>query len=382
MLAQVLALLAAGAPAPGAQPAAAAEPPTRTLSPLTVTPPAVASPPAVIVDMPADDRIRGEYVAIWPGAAYRAGAEGRVVLTCRIDVHGLAELCGVKSESPAGQGFGAAALQLRPTFKLKPAMGPDGPVETQVDIAVKFHPPRRDLDVQNLKKADSFDTGDPHNNVRLDDREMRGNPLLGQSVTMLSRPVWAAAPGFDDVAAAYPARAAGAEGYVVLHCQVLRTGDLKSCAAVKETPGGLDFAKAALPLAAKFKVIPELAVPPSSQPLFVDIPIRLPPPAAEADRTIATPHWLTDIAAAPSVFPPQAAARGVTSGVGVVECVVGAEGAVTQCAPQPAAPDGLGFSEAVAQLASTLKVALWSDDAGPVYGGKLRLELRLDRDGS
>jgi TonB family protein len=357
----------------------------RTLSPVTVTGRTESGAKVdVVIDMPSDDTARGEFVSIWPAKAYRNGTEGRVTLRCRIDVHGLAEVCGVKSESPDGQGFGAAAMQLRPTFKLKPIKGPDGaPVETQVDIAIKFHPPRRDLDLQNLQKgSDPFTRGDPHNNVLLTDRTFIGNPTATHQVTMLSNPVWATAPGFEDVAAAYPAKAAGAEGYVVEHCQVTPTGELKTCMPVKETPDGLDFARAALPLAYKFRVIPALAVSPDKKPLWVDIPIRLPPPDAQQDRTIAQPHWLTRLDAAPAVFPPQAAARGVTRGVGVVDCVVGAGGALTQCAPGPGAPAGLGFSEAVAQIASNLKVAIWSDDAGPVLGGQVRLELRLDKDGA
>ena len=334
--------------------------------------------------MPSDDRTGGEFVSIWPAKAFRDGTEGRVTLRCRISVHGLAEVCAVQSESPDGQGFGAAAMQLRPTFKLKPIKGPDGdPIEAQVDIAIKFHPPRRELDVQNFQKGDNpFTRGDPHNNVLLDDRTFIGNPTAPHAVTMLSKPVWAAAPGFDDVAQAYPAKAAGAEGYVVAHCQVMPSGDLKNCASVKETPDDHGFAKAALPLAYKFKVIPALAASPDKKPLWVDIPIRLPPPEAQQDRTVAQPHWLTRLEAAPVVFPREAAARGVTRGVGVVDCVVGPGGALTQCAPGPGAPAGLGFSEAVAQIASGLKVALWSDDAGPVLGGQIRLELRLDKDGA
>jgi TonB family protein len=354
-----------------------------TLSPITVTGrTGKGAKVDIVIDMPSDDRTRGEFASIWPAKAYRNGTEGRVTLHCRINVHGLAEECAVRSESPEGQGFGAAALQLRPTLKLRPIKGPDGPIEAQVDIAVKFHPPRRDLNVQALEKGDNaFDRGDPKNNVILTNRVFIGNPLVGKTVTMLSKPVWAAAPGFEDVAGAYPAKAAGAEGYVVAHCQVAPAGDLKNCVAVKETPDDLGFAKAALPLAYKFKVIPALAVSPDGHPLWVDIPIRLPPPEAQQDRTVA-PHWITRLDAAPTVFPPQAAARGVTRGVGVVDCVVGPGGALTQCAPGPGAPADLGFSEAVAQIASGLKVALWSDDAGPVLGGRVRLELRLDKDGA
>jgi hypothetical protein len=375
MLAQILALFAAAA----AQAAPPASP--NTVSPLTVqSPPKAGAPIAVTIEVATDERVSGEYVAIWPHGAYRDGADAYVILRCRINVHGLAELCGVKSESPEGKGFGAAAMQLRPTFKLAPAAGPEGPVESQMDIAVRFRAPRRDIDVEALHKStDLFHKGDPFNNVRLDDRIMQGNPMPYQAVTMLSRPVWATAPSFDDVAQAYPAAAGGAEGYVVAHCQVEPTGDLKNCISVKEEPTALGFAKAALALTPKFKVAPDLAVAPDRKPLWVDIPIRLPPPEAQKDRTITTPHWLTSLDAAPNPFPALAAAQGVTSGVGVADCVVGPAGAL-QCTPLAGEPGGLGFSEAVAHLASIQKIAIWSDAAGPVLGGQIRLELRLDKD--
>jgi hypothetical protein len=45
--------------------------------------------------------------------------------------------------------------------------------------------------------------------------------------------------------------------------------------------------------------------------------------------------------------------------------------------PATGDPEGLGFSEAVAKLATGLKINLWSADASPVDGGKLRVEMRL-----
>src|SRR5947207_13029183 len=119
MLALVLSLLAVGPagqnrylpPTPRVDPPAEQE--GRTVSPITVTGKTdKGERVSIVIDMPSDDRTRGEFVSIWPAKAYRNGTEGRVTLSCRINVHGLAEVCGVKSESPEGQGFGAAAMQL------------------------------------------------------------------------------------------------------------------------------------------------------------------------------------------------------------------------------------------------------------------------------
>ena len=114
-----------------------------------------------------------------------------------------------------------------------------------------------------------------------------------------------------------------------------------------------------------------------------EIDRREPPPAETAERAVLSPSWLTgvDPATTPGVFPPEAAARGLTVGRGVAQCVVGPGGAMTECVALAGDPDGLGFSEAVVKLASTLKINLWSADASPVDGGKVRVEMRLNLKG-
>jgi hypothetical protein len=57
---------------------------------------------------------------------------------------------------------------------------------------------------------------------------------------------------------------------------------------------------------------------------------------------------------------------------------VAADGALTQCAPEAAEPAGLGFSEAAAKLASTMKMNLWSTDGAPVEGGVVHIPIRLN----
>ena len=77
-------------------------------------------------------------LSVWPPAAYEDHINGHADLTCKVDAHGLAEECRVASESPPGKGFGKAALLLRPTFKLRPASGPDGPVDSTMTIGIEF----------------------------------------------------------------------------------------------------------------------------------------------------------------------------------------------------------------------------------------------------
>ena len=120
-------------------------------------------PPAdVTVNMQASDDDLTQMVTIWPGAAYQNRVNGRVRLRCRIDVHGLAETCEIASETPQGHGFGKAALELRPTFKLPPTMGPDGPIAATKTIAIGFRAPRQ----PDLRKANRRDPGDEFGGAR------------------------------------------------------------------------------------------------------------------------------------------------------------------------------------------------------------------------
>ena len=206
------------------------------------------------------------------------------------------------------------------------------------------------------------------------------NPIAMRDVTMLDRPVWAEAASFSDLARAYPATGGGVEGYAVDHCMVRRTGRLDNCQIITEAPQGRGFAKAALSLAPRFRVVPEQAGVRQRSQIWVDIAIRMPPPDQLNDRTVMAPVWLTglDPGATPRVFPPEAAAQGLTTGRGVTRCTVAADGALTACVPEPGEPDGLGFSEAAAKLASRMRINLWSADAAPVQGGVVHIPVRLN----
>ena len=381
MLSEILALaLAASSPAPEPSSAPLAPPPVRTVSPITVSP--AVKPPAadVKIDMAGGVDDVDQMVVIWPGTAYQTGLDGRVTLRCKIDVHGLAESCDVAYEAPIGKGFGKAALEMRPTIKLVPTMGPDGPIAVVKNISIRFKAPDTRFDMTKLKavEASKISMGDFMFGTN--------NPLTMRSVTMLDFPVWVQAANFDDLAAAYPTKGGGVEGYAVAHCQVRRTGALAECQVIKEEPEGRDFGKAAITLAAaKFKIAPQLATTHHSSTLWVDLPMRLPPPAKLADRTVMAPAWLVGIdpKATPRLFPPEAVANGLTTGRGVARCTVSPDGALAACAPEPGEPDGLGFSEAAAKIASGLRMNLWSADGAPVEGGVVHIPIRLNlKDGA
>jgi protein TonB len=57
----------------------------------------------------------------YPETAMENGVSGKVVLTCGVTASGGVAGCQVMSETPAGQGFAAAALKLATFFRMSPA---------------------------------------------------------------------------------------------------------------------------------------------------------------------------------------------------------------------------------------------------------------------
>ena len=341
-------------------------------------------PPDATVNVPMDDNAIGEFASVWPRAAYEARIKGEVTLSCLIDRHGLAEHCDVASETPQGKGFGDAALQLRPTFKLTPAHDAEGPIDATMRIAIEFNPPDPQLvEFGGPESGGANADGCGGMGKPCADFMVLGNTLNRRNITMVNNPVWAAAPTFEDLAQAYPARAGGMEGYAVAHCEVLRSGSLDACQITKESPESRGFGKAADALSRKFKVDPDIAAARPHEDMWVDLAIRFPAPGGEPDRSVTSPRWVAgfDPDEAMALYPPEAAAKGVTTGRGVARCVVAPEGTLSDCTPQPGDPDGLGFSEAAVKLAATMRMNPWTADASPVDGAVVDVAVRLNLKG-
>ena len=374
----ILAALAA-ASVTAEPPAPAAPSAPTTVSPVTVNPEAARTPPATTINIPYDDSGGGEFAVIWPTNAFKARISGHVVLSCNIDRYGLAEWCKVASETPLNEGFGAAALGLRPTFKIKPATGPDGPIDQVMNIAVEFHAPDPNVDWGGARSGGSTSGGRSSGGPSVPNI-FGAAPLAGKAVSILNNPIWLTTASYDDVARAYPAKAGDVDGYAVAHCEVLRTGALRNCEPIKEDPDKRGFGKAAVRLAEKFRVSPEWSTAPNHADLWVDIPIRFAAPGSAESRTVTSPYWVSGFNPEQElkVYPPEAAAKGVASGYGVAKCIVAVDGTLTDCAPQPGDPDGLGFSEAAVRLASTMRMNPWTSDGAPVDGAVVRIGVRLN----
>ncbi|MFI4950864.1 MAG: energy transducer TonB, partial [Caulobacterales bacterium] len=129
---------------------------------------------------------------------------------CRVTGEGRLADCQVLSESPAGAGFGPAALAL--SAKLKLAVQPGSP--TEIVMPVRFEPPIRQV-APVFKTDNSSNPGGP-------------GPF-------------------------YPRQAelAGLGGAASLQCVLRSSGVLDQCQLLSETPANQDFGNAALVMARK-----------------------------------------------------------------------------------------------------------------------------------
>ena len=83
-----------------------------------------------------------ELMDAYPPGAEAKSVEGRAVMVCTVTVYGDMDDCAVVSETPAGWGFGAAALKVSLRLHMSPQLRNGEPEPSQVRIPVRFALPK------------------------------------------------------------------------------------------------------------------------------------------------------------------------------------------------------------------------------------------------
>lgn len=173
--------------------------------------------PAQAQNAPAD------LLSFYPVVARTAGISGEPVLICTSTRQGALKDCQLQSETPAGQGFGEAALRLaehsQPNTKAK-VNELKGTI-----IRVKF-------------------TADPP----------AISPDLTRPITVVTNPDWIRPP---ELKRFFPRNATSSSGRVRLHCDVAVNTTVKNCQIIDENPAGQGFGEAALKASKAFRLSPK-----------------------------------------------------------------------------------------------------------------------------
>lgn len=146
------ALFAAAAPAaPGSPP-----PPSLPLTREAPPPPRAELRDGRIITRPDWLRIPSpeEFEEAYPKQAWSDGVEGSATMVCRVRRDSRLYQCEIEAETPAGQGFGAAALSIAPYFLMRPQTVNAAPVDgAYVRIPVRFTIPEPDDSPWSVEEA-------------------------------------------------------------------------------------------------------------------------------------------------------------------------------------------------------------------------------------
>lgn len=80
---------------------------------------------------------------VYPSEALRRRLSGQVTLKCTVDTEGYLFDCEVGQETPAGAGFGNAALEITAYMRMKPATSNGVPTTSPIEIPINFAIPAR-----------------------------------------------------------------------------------------------------------------------------------------------------------------------------------------------------------------------------------------------
>lgn len=285
----------------------------------------------------------------FPEEATDRTISGKATVICAVRVDTTLADCKLVSERPAGIGFGEAAVRMATReFRMKPQMRDGKPVEgAEVRIPLVF--------------------------------------ILGSGSAryVILDPVWAQAPTFDDLAKAWPAEAGDLpSGTTALRCRLAAEGDLRNCIVAGGIPKNGPFGKAALTLVDRFKMkmSAEEAAKYARSDVIVSFHFLNPATPAGQAKKVVKPEWISriDPKKIVALYPKAAADKGVTSGVGVADCLVAADGRLTDCKVAREDPVDLGFGLSAVAVAGITQMNPWTPNGRPVQGARVRLPITFN----
>jgi TonB family protein len=284
---------------------------------------------------------------VFPKKAIEEGRAGKATIACQVTVEGFLQNCKVTSESPKDYNFGAAGLQLAPQFRMSPKIrGGKAVPGGSVTIPINWGAP---------------------------------NPSsLMNSTTIVLDPPWSQVPTQARIDAAWPKDAAGlASGQAALRCNLDKTGVLRSCDVISESPRGRGFGKAAQALAKDFRITfaPEDAK--AVKTFKIDVPFRFRDPALPDARKLTKPRWIRTLSpeGMVAVYPEAAIKAGVKTGEGAVTCTVTATGELIDCQAAREQPAGLDFGAAAIKAAAVMRMNPWTKEGDTVDGLRITLPI-------
>jgi TonB family protein len=293
-----------------------------------------------------------EIANVFPRQALDRRVGGKAVIRCKATVEGFLEACRVLSESPEGMNFGGAGLQLAPQFRMSPKIRSGKAVPGgEVTIPIAWEEPRG------------------------------AAPLNTTSIVL--DPPWNRVPTQAELDAVWPKGAAGLPfGQAALRCVLMKTGQLRSCDVISESPRGKGFGKAAQELSKLFLVNIGAADAKTFKDYKVDLPFRFRDPAAPEARKLTKPRWIRTLSAEgmAEVYPQAAAKAGVKSGLGAATCTVTATGELTDCKPARESPAGLGFGAAAVEAVKIMRMNPWTKEGDTVEGLTITIPVQFTLD--
>ena len=296
----------------------------------------------------------------YPLAAGVSGLSGRAVIRCRVLRTSQLESCVVIDETPAGLGFGGAALGISGKFKVVPQRRNGQPTDDgfiTIPIAFRgFSPP----------EAQGYGTLFP------------ATARSHAAAKILPWAPFTEAPTAEAMVAAMSpkARAQRASGRVEMRCSFLPDGRLTDCVSLG-LKDPYDLTPAAQRLTSQFKVDLGPMTKAQMQDLYLTVPFSFGEPAADAgERRLHKVDWVSQPDAAPP-YPQKARADGILSATALLDCRVGARGVLEDCRVASETATGYGFGSDAIAMAALMRANLWTREGEPSVGGRVRVPFRF-----